>query len=115
MPSCGEAQGAGQEQVARDATFWALTWNWLAGILRGGQMARKRRGPVGGTFVDHWDAQRAESVLKAANVDVSLEPVTDILCPGAVRRHGYMLVVSSTDRARAIRVLKEQGFARFVE
>jgi hypothetical protein len=55
------------------------------------------------------------SVLNAAKVDVSLEHVTDILCPGAVRREGYLLVVSSTDRVRAIRVLKAEGFAQFVE
>jgi hypothetical protein len=78
-------------------------------------MARKRRGPIGGTFVDREEAQRAESVLTAARIDVSIEQVTDILCPGAARREGYILVVSSTDRARAIRLLKEKGFARFVE
>jgi hypothetical protein len=78
-------------------------------------MTRSRRGPIGGTFVDHSDAQRAESVLKAAKVDVPIERVTDILCPGAVRRDGYMLFVQSIDRARAIRVLKEKGFSRFVK
>lgn len=78
-------------------------------------MTNSRRGPIGGTFVDHCDAQRAESVLKAAKVEVSIERVTDIICPGMVRRDGYMLFVSSTDRIRAIRVLKERGFSRFVE
>jgi len=78
-------------------------------------MARSRRAPIGGTFVDHSDAQRAENVLRAAKVDVSIERVTDILCPGAVRRDGYMLFVPSIDRAKAIRVLKEKGFAHFIE
>jgi hypothetical protein len=94
--------------------LWALTWRSLAATLRGEQMARMRRGPIGGTFVDHCDAQRAESVLKAAKIDVSIEAVTDILCPGAVHRDGYILVVPSGDRARAIRVLKEKGFAHFI-
>jgi hypothetical protein len=76
-------------------------------------MARKRRGPIGGTFVDLGEARRAESVLTAARVEVSLEPVTDILCPGAVHREGYLLFVPSGDRARATRILKETGFARF--
>lgn len=78
-------------------------------------MARMRRGPIGATFVKHSDAQRAESVLRAAKVDVSVGRVTDILCPGEIRRKGYMLFVLSSDRERAIRVLKEKGFAQFVE
>jgi hypothetical protein len=78
-------------------------------------MARLRRGPLGGTFLDLRDAQRAESVLKAAKIEVSIERITDIMCPGTIRRNGYTLVVSNTDRAKAIRVLKENGFSRFVE
>jgi len=66
--------------------------------------------PWGGTIVDHCDALRAWSVLKAAKVDVSIESVTDILCPGMVRRNGYILVVSSTDLAIATRVLNANGF-----
>jgi hypothetical protein len=53
--------------------------------------------------------------LTAAGVEVSIEPVTDILCPRAVRRDGYLLFVPNGDRARAIRILKEKGFARFFE
>jgi len=78
-------------------------------------VARSRRSPIGGTFVNHSEAQRAESVLRGAKIDVSVERVPDILCPGAVRRDGYALFVSSTDRARAIRVLNEKGFSRFIE
>jgi len=78
-------------------------------------MAKSRRGPIAGTFVDHRDVQRAETVLKAAKVEVSIERVTDIMCPGTVRRDGYILVIPNTDRARAIRVLKANGFSRFVE
>jgi len=78
-------------------------------------MARSRRGPIGGTIVDHRAAQRAESVLIAAKVEVSVERVTDIMFPGTVRRDGYILVVPSIDRARAIRVLIENGFSCFVE
>jgi hypothetical protein len=78
-------------------------------------MARSRRGPLAGTIVEQRDAQRAESVLKAAKVDISVEPVSDILCPGMVRRNGYILVVSSTDRARAIRVLKMNGFSHLFQ
>jgi hypothetical protein len=77
-------------------------------------MAKSKRGPIGGTIVDYGDAQRAESVLKAAKVDVSIECVTDIMCPGTVRRDGYILVVPSIDRARAIRVLKENGFSCYL-
>jgi len=54
-------------------------------------------------------------VLKAAKVEVSIERVTDTICPGMVRRDGYLLFVPSTDRGRAIRVLKENGFSRSVE
>lgn len=78
-------------------------------------MTRSRRSPVGATFTDSRDAQRAESVLRAAKVDVSLEPVTDILCPGMVRRDGHILVVLNTDRARAIRVLEANGFSRLLK
>ena len=93
----------------------ALTSRSLAMILGNKYMARSRRGPIGRTFIDHRDAQRAESVLKAAKVEVSIERVTDIMCPGTVRRDGYALFVPSTDQVKAIRVLKENGFSRFVE
>ena len=54
-------------------------------------------------------------MLKAANVEVSIEGVIEIVCPGTARRDSYILVVPSCDRVRAIRLLKENGFACFVE
>jgi hypothetical protein len=73
-------------------------------------MARLKRGPIGGTIVDYRDARRAASLLKGAQVDVSIERVTDVMCPGVVHRNGYMLVVPGIDRAKAMRILKENGF-----
>jgi hypothetical protein len=78
-------------------------------------MGRLRRGPIGGTFFDHRNAQRAESALRAAKVAVSIERVTCLMCPGMVRRNGYTLIVPSSEHVRALRVLKESGFRRFIE
>ncbi len=87
----------------------------LGAILRVEEMTRPRRGPVSGTIFDRKDAERAESALRAARIEVTLEKVTCVICPGMVRRGGFILRVSTTDRDRAIRVLKENGISRLVE
>jgi hypothetical protein len=69
-------------------------------------MGKAKRAPVAGTFFDRTSAERAAAVLRARKIRVEIEEATAFLCPGLVRKCGWMLFVASDDVRRANRLLK---------
>ena len=77
-------------------------------------MARLRRGAIGGTFHKRADAERAAGALRARKIKVEIEKVACVHCPGGVREDGWVLGTASEDVKRAVRILDEAGYARFL-
>ena len=74
-------------------------------------MARPGRATLGGTFFDPRDAERAAGVLRAKKIDIEIEEVSFLLCPGAVRKRGWVLVAPGDEARQAVRLLKEAGYS----
>lgn len=77
-------------------------------------MARPKRAPVEATFLHLDDAEQAARALRAKSLPVEMTEVTCLMCPGAVRKSGWVLYVSRDAVRKARRILEEAGFSRFL-
>jgi len=62
---------------------------------------------VGGTSYDRKAADRAASVLRGQRLPVEVVDIEVILCPGAIRKQGWVIQVPIVDARLAERYLKE--------
>ena len=88
-----------------DVLFW---------LKRDGPMAPPTSAPILTTFYVLREAEEAAKVLRVRKIKVKIEKVTELLCPGALRKNGWMLYVSKDDVRRATRILDEAGLAHFL-
>ncbi|MCA1684433.1 MAG: hypothetical protein LC745_00300 [Planctomycetia bacterium] len=71
--------------------------------------AKPKRAPVGGTLFPLKDAEHAAGVLRAEGIPVEVKEVSCVICPGAVRKKGWMLFVPSDEVRTVCLILDEKG------
>jgi hypothetical protein len=72
-------------------------------------MARPKRAAVGVTFYDRQAADRAAAILQGKRLAVEVVEVQSLLCPGGIRKQGWVVQVLVGEMRLAERYLKEAG------
>jgi hypothetical protein len=70
-------------------------------------MVTPKRAAVGVTFYNRQEADRAAAVLQSKRLAAEVVEVQCLLCPGAIRKRGWVVQVPVGDVRLAERYLKE--------